>query len=122
MPNIPEIRSMFFKTLKLYNKKRKKCAKKIKEAALAKLDDLRSSDPQAYWKLLKSLKDNSQSGANDISMEDWVMHFQNLNNSATDNSSKNSILKKLQQLEKQKDFNEMNFIIKENVIMKCIKK
>ena len=79
-PNIPEVRSMFFKTLKLYNKKRKKCAKRFKEATLAKLDDLRSSDPQAYWKLLKSLKDARQSDANEISMEDWLIHFQNLNN------------------------------------------
>ena len=54
-PNIPEIRGAFFKNLKIYNKERRHKARMFKKNMIDKLDNLRSREPKAYWKLLKLL-------------------------------------------------------------------
>ena len=46
-PNIPETRSQFFKTLKLYTKEWEKASRKYKEKLVAKLEQLKTNNPQA---------------------------------------------------------------------------
>ena len=51
-PNIPNVRTAYNISLATYNKLKKKKKRKFKEYTLRKLDE-----PQAYWKLLNSLKE-----------------------------------------------------------------
>ena len=68
-PNTPEVRKSFFISLKSYNKLRKKKRRQFKEETLRKLDNLRISQPQAYWKLLNSPKEQNSNTEN-ISLEE----------------------------------------------------
>lgn len=120
-PMRTEIRGAFFKALKSYNKERKRKARQFKQQMLLKLDELRSSCPQDYWKLLKSLRDSDKVDEN-IPLQEWSSYFHNLNTCQNRSSRKEEILKKLETLEKDKCFNELDFKISESEVRKALKK
>ena len=59
-PNKPEIRRCFFLNLKIYNKARKHKMRQFQDRTLQQLDELCENQPQAYWKLLNSLKESKK--------------------------------------------------------------
>jgi hypothetical protein len=122
-PHDTQIRGYFFKTLKIYNKTRKKKARQFKEKTLAELDELKCSNPQAYWKLLSTLKGFKKTNESNISLEQWELHFKELNtdNRAGENVQKLHIERELGEMEKQKCFNELNFKITDREILQCLK-
>jgi hypothetical protein len=74
-PNTPEIRSHFFCNLKRFNKIRKQTYRKFKQNMVSKLENLRTADPQEYWKLLKTMKEIKQSPGEDIPLKEWESYF-----------------------------------------------
>ena len=56
-PRVPVIKGNFFRSLKNYNKTRKKKCREFKQKVMQKLDDLRDKHPQKYWQLQISFKD-----------------------------------------------------------------
>ena len=120
-PKDPFIRGAFFKNLKHYNKSRKRQARKFKEGMLRKLDELRDSKPQEYWKLLKKLKD-TKDDSNDISLEEFRQYFKNLNEqSGLEPRQKQNISKLLAEMEKEHHFDEMDFEITEKEVRDSLK-
>ena len=116
-PNLPETRRGFYVRLKTYKKLKKLKIRKFKEKTLSKLDSLREYDPQAYWKLLDSLKESKQS--NHIPSEEWEMYFRKLNTPSTIVSEE--FKQKLMDLEKLKIFNKLDFRISNIEITQAIK-
>ena len=121
-PNTPSIRRAFFRSLKLYNKTRKYKARKFKEKLLTQLEDLRSNNPQAYWKLLQELKEETdQTKSSQIPLKEWEIYFKNLNQDKN-NEFNTNLMKELREIEKENVFNETDFTIKASEISTCIKK
>ena len=79
-PNDPIIRGSFFKFRKLYNKNCKKKCKEFKSSLITQLDNMYEKDPEAYWKLLKDLKEDSKATdtSTAISVDEWHKHFSDL--------------------------------------------
>lgn len=121
-PNVPEIRGSFFKTLKQYNKIRKKKCRQFKQKMLDKLDALKVNDPKSYWNLLNTLKSKTEECDN-IDIIEWKSYFTELNRKTSDDlgERRQTIIKDLAELEKSKCFNELSFRFSENEISKCIK-
>ena len=120
-PRDPYIRGAFFKNLKLYNKSRKRQARKFKEGMLQKLDELRDTKPQEYWKLLKKLKE-TKDDSNDISLEEFRQYFNNLNEqSSLEPKQKQNIADLLVEMEKEHYFDEMDFEIAEKEVRESLK-
>ena len=82
-PNCTEIRGSFFKTLKFYNKERKRKRREFKQMMLDRLDLLRDNNPKEYWKLLQSMKQDETNSSN-IGLEEWRIYLLDL--SCTDNN------------------------------------
>ena len=80
-PNAPPVRRAFFISMKVYNKTRKWKARQFRENLITKLDDLKTSNPQSYWKLLESLKDDKykDNTAENIEMAEWELYLKKLN-------------------------------------------
>ena len=112
---------MYFKTLKLYNKKRKAEFRKFKQNTITQLEDMRISDPQAYWKLLQKMKDVKKNPCEEFSLKEWEMYFKDLNNPGRNNNS-DVESKLLEEVEKEVYFNELDFKITEKEVTGCIKK
>ena len=121
-PNTPEVRGLFFRTMKTYNKKRKLAHRDFKKQMVSKLDDLRCSDPQAYWKLLKEMKGVSTNPNEKIPLSEWQVYFKDLNQPIKNTNGAKITISDLEKLEKVPNFNEMNFKITPVEIMKSIKK
>ena len=122
-PRTPSVRRYFFYSLKVYNKMRKKKARQYKEKIIDELDELRSSNPQSYWKLLNSLKDSCEKDnpADNISISEWEVYYKNLNKSKTC-TNQTKIATELQKLEAQPCFNELDFKIKTSELIQAIKR
>ena len=86
---------------------------------MRQLNELRTSNPSHYWKLLSHLKESfTEQKASKISLIEWESYFKKLNSSPIEDKD---IEQKLKLLETQKQFNTTDFTIKESEIMKCIK-
>lgn len=122
----PFIRGSFFKCLKEYRKLRRSKIRKHKQDILDKLDHLQENDPKSYWKLLDQLKSESNNPCDNqlehhISPEKWKDYFENLN-SVNNNDHESEIMKmKLKELKKGSSFNELDYIISSEEILKAIK-
>ena len=118
--NIPEIRRVFFVTLKMYNKKRKIEHRKFTQNMMDQLNKLRTSNPQAYWKLLKNMNNDSANPSDKIKLQEWELYFRNLNKPTITQDDTN-IKQRLKELEKTECFNEMDFKLSEKEVAKCMK-
>ena len=116
---IPEIRRVFFKTLKMYNKKRKITHRQYTQTLMNQLNNLRSSDPQAYWKLLKTMNNDISNPSVNIKLQEWELYFKDLNSHDLTHDNKD-IMQKIENLERIECFNEMDFRFTEKEITKCI--
>ena len=120
-PYIPEVRKAYYNTLKLYNKERKRKRRIYRQNMINKLDSLRSSDPKAFWSLLKVLKEENVDEDNCISIDAWKDYFQRLTDS-NEVKARKSIIQKLTALENEPSFNELNFMISEKETSKALNK
>ena len=86
------------------------------------LDNLKDNNPEAYWKLLRNLKNDKLDDKNtQISLNEWEVYFKYLNKPKY-NDSQLLTLNKLKELEKQIIFNETDYAITTKEISKCISK
>ena len=119
--NDPYIRSSFYKTLKEFRKLRKKKCREYRQEILNKLDSMLENNPSAYWKLLDELKgsDKKKSKSEAISSSNWLKHFSSLNEQTL--TPNIEFEDKLQYLEQEKVFNELDYLFSEKEILKGIK-
>lgn len=78
-PFDPGIKGSYFKLYREYNKMRKFKKRTFKQNILNQLDELQSSDPKAYWKLIDSLKENKNDSQSFIDPNIWENYFKALN-------------------------------------------
>ena len=113
----PQVRSQYFSSLNQYRKLRKMKSRQYRQEIINKLDSLYESNPKEYWKLLDQLKSKDNSFSEDASHvpeNEWYDYFKHLNEDTfTD--------KLLNDLEKDKIFNELDYIISQEEILKAIK-
>lgn len=82
------------------------------------------TDPKQYWKLIKSLKEDSESDStNSVEPEQWFQYFTELNQKPSSIESKlNYINSKVIDMENMKIFCELNFLISSKEISDGISK
>ena len=80
-PFIRSPRDSYFKCYRQYRKLVKYKKKSFTQTVISQLDDLETKDPKTYWKLVNSLKEDSQSDSPEKSIESdtWYNYFENLN-------------------------------------------
>ncbi|MCG8046148.1 MAG: reverse transcriptase domain-containing protein [Candidatus Thiodiazotropha endolucinida] len=119
--NDPYIRSSFYKTLKEFRKLRKQKRRQYRQEILNKLDSMLENNPSAYWKLLDELKDDNKNHnkGEAISSSDWLKHFSSLNDQTI--TPNTDFKDKLEYLEKEKVFNELDYLLSEKEILNGIK-
>ena len=71
---------LFFKYRKLYSRCCKRKLKEFKTTLITQIDNLYENDPEAYWKLIKDSKEESNVSdpSQSIAADDWLQHFSNL--------------------------------------------
>jgi len=87
-PSNPDIRGRFFKSKKEYKKLLKKKKRDFHQQIMDQLSSLRERNPSAFWNLINKLKPGKPNDDNQITEEEWVNHFKNLDkfpDSSTDN-------------------------------------
>jgi hypothetical protein len=122
-PSDPQIRSRYFRALKLYRKNCKKQCRLHKQQLITQLDNLYESHPKAYWELVKKLReDNDSNNSAKISPTAWLQHFQSLGQKENFKMplKLNTVNEELSTLENSKNFTELDFKITESEIMKGI--
>lgn len=120
----PIVRGNFFKQLKCYRKLRKLKIRSFKNNLINKLEELHEENPKAYWALLDQLKYDEKKNKRDethVNTETWYEYFKDLNSDKTPNEDKLRIAEKLNVLEKETIFNELDYTITKNEISKAIK-
>ena len=121
----PFIRGSFYKCLKSYRKIRRSKIRKFKQDILDKLDNLQENDPKSYWKLLDELKNktnnNKEKPENNISPKEWKEYFENLNTIKYQNQELEEMKQKLNSVENDTVFNELDYTISSDEISKAIK-
>lgn len=124
-PKNAQVRQSFFYKLKQYRKLNKKTKRKYSHQLLSEMKNLENDNPKMYWELLEKLK--SISGPNKdqidkISLKEWTEHFTKLNTQTISNEQEKVMQTKLEKLEKHEIFNELSFKIKEDEILKVVRK
>ena len=77
-PYDPQIRGSYFLCLKSYRKLCKQKHRQFRHDLINQLETLHDTNPQAYWKLLKNLKGDSEENVTKIDPLEWLTHFKNL--------------------------------------------
>ena len=99
--------------------------RKFKQDILDKLDNLQKNDPKSYWELLEELKNktnnNIKKPENNISPKEWKEYFENLNTIQYQNQELEQMKQKLNSIEKDVIFNELDYTISPDEISKAIK-
>ncbi len=110
-PSDPSIRNSFYKTLKDYNRARKFKYKQYKLQLLEKLDNLKETDPKAFWNIINQMnEDNHKDLAGQISHYSWHDYFLNLNKKECELPDENVFIAEIETLKTDtghsKHFNE----------------
>ena len=103
-PFDPIVRGAYFKCYREYNKLRKYKKRNFRQTILDSRDQLRDTDPKKYWKLIESLKEDSESDStNSVEPEQWFQYFTELNQQPSSIESKlnyiNSKVKDMENME-----------------------
>ena len=108
-PSDPFVRGSYYKFRKLYVKSCKLKRKEYKSQIIDKLEQLHEHEPKAYWKLLEDLKSEAEP---QISPEERVDNFSNLNTLNDKFKVRvDQISELLAQKEKLKTFSNLDFYI-----------
>ena len=124
-PGNTHLRSIFFKAKKQYRQMLKHSKSMFKQDLAKKLENASQNDPKTYWKLLEALKKSDSNNGNEespISPGDWVKHFQELfkPHSHVNTKEEKELLQELDNLEKNKVFNELSFRITLNEVGEAV--
>ena len=123
-PNDPTIRGSFFKFRKLYNRCCKKKCKEFKTTLITQLDNMYENDPEAYWKLLKGLKEESNVSdpSQSIAAEDWLQHFSSLYDIKQSFANKNERFEKsLDSISHLRTFSDLDIRITNKEVLLAIR-
>lgn len=112
-PNDSYVRNHFYKLNRLYTKTRKAKKREFKKSILQEIECLHENNPKLYWKLINDLQnDSAAKSENNISPTQWLNHFQDLNSLKSEFTDRlNELNEKLNDAEKSKCFNELDFPI-----------
>ena len=123
-PNNCYLRGLLFKAKKQYKKFVKKEKQKYKEALLQKILHLQERDPKLYWKMvseLRKLETKDTDNTLNIDAADWEIYYRQLLNEKKVPEWDAKIIPKLDKLESEKYFSELDFGISKNEVMNAIK-
>ena len=123
-PNDPTIRGSFFKFRKLYNRCCKKKCKEFKTTLITQLDNMYENDPEAYWKLLKGLKEESNVSdpSQSVAAEDWLQHFSSLYDIKQSFANKNEQFEKsLDSISHLRTFSDLDIRITNKEVLLAIR-
>lgn len=118
----PLVRGSYFSALKHYRKARRAKIRNHKQNVLDELDEIKDKNPKLYWELLNKFfreEDNQENCSENISAEEWLKYFKDLNSSKTNNNSNIDVL--LELAENKKIFNELDNKITEKEVLHAIK-
>lgn len=119
-PHDPITRRNYFRLLRLYRKNCKGASRNFKTKLINKLDMLYSNNPSEYWQLLNSLKGTDNTMLH-VEKNKLLDHYQQLNHMSMPLQAVHlDILTKLNDLEKQKNFSELDFKITDKEINDAI--
>lgn len=114
-----ELRGLRKRYKKLLNSKKREFRLNI----LTKMEDLRTSNPNQYWKLFEELKGVARNDSPDISPEQWIQHFSEALNGESGEEDTEFIKLARDKIEVDGPgiFNELCFSIREQEIREGIK-
>ena len=124
-PNNCYLRGLVFTKMKQYKKIIKAEKRKYKDILLNKILNLKDKNPKSYWKLVKELRSlecNSKDDTPNIDATDWLKYYQQLLNENDVSSWDEEIIDKLNELELDKCFSELDFRVNESEIVQAIKR
>lgn len=111
----PIVRGAYFKCYREYNKLGKYKKRNFRQTILDSLDQLRYTDPKKYWKLIKSVKEDSESDStNSVAPEQWFQYFTKLNKKPSFIESKLNYMyinSKVKDMENMKTICKLYFLI-----------
>ncbi|CAG2219500.1 unnamed protein product [Mytilus edulis] len=123
-PYDPLVRGHYYKLNKQYSKLRKFKYKEYKKSLVEQLQNLHDDNPKSYWKLINDLKNNdNKDHSSAVAPSVWVSHFNGLyqlHESFKERVAK--LEKKLDNLEKNVCFNNLDKLITEKEISFAISK
>ena len=121
-PSDPTVKGHYYKILRQYSKARKIKYREYKQSLLRQIESLYEKNPKKYWQLIDELHEketNENSSA--ISPSVWLNHFQNLNELKVEFKEQlENLERKLNLLEKEKCFTELDMKITETEISNAI--
>ena len=122
-----EVRIRYFRKFREYKKLIKYKRRKYKEHLTEILSKTMETDPQAAWKVIHELKNESlpSDKAEKINRTQWYSHFRDLlksDNSEMDNKRQHQIKNELQDFENAEQLGNLDYDITENEIMNACKK
>jgi len=115
--NNKEIRVKYYNMLKNYKRQCKKEERNYKTKIINMMDNLHTTNPKGYWKLVEEITDKRKKIKTDIEIEKLYNHYKNMNTSI--NISNTNTLELLE--ESEKSFSELDFIITESEVQRTIK-
>ena len=121
-----ELRIRYYKKFKEYKKLIKYKRKKYRENLTEMLDRTMEADPQAAWKIINELKNESlpKDKAEKINRTQWFSHFKDLLNSneyQIDNERQNQIRDELLEFEKTEQLGNLDYDITEQELFNACK-
>ena len=122
-----EVRIRYFRKFREYKKLIKYKRRKYRENLTEILSKTMETDPQAAWKVIHELKNESlpSDKAEKINRTQWYTHYRDLlksDNSEMDNKRQHQIKDELQDFENAEQLDNLDYDITENEIMNAYKK
>ena len=124
-PKDSSVKNHYYKLYREYRKLRKYKNRQFKQTILNQLESLHDNNPKLYWNLMNDLRGSKESDQKSSAVEPsaWVSHFTNLNQTREHFGPRlQEIKKSLDSLEKEKIFNELDYLISTDEINKAISK
>jgi exonuclease III len=118
------LRLDYFNCLRKYKKLCKMKKKQYNMNIICQLDELRDKNPNAYWKLLTHLKQETNEHnepSSKIDLSTWETHFKTLNADDTNSINRAKSEAELAMLEHTKEFSESDFKFTETEVRAAIK-
>ena len=120
-PRDPILKGTYYKMLRTYKQKCKHDHRLYKSKLISQLDELQSTDPKSYWKLVDKLTGKVE---DEVTPEPGSLynHFCDMNKGEVPlTPDRANICRKLNELEEIHTFNELDFYITPKEIVRAIK-
>ena len=117
-----QVRQNFFKHKKIYKKLIKRSKKLYKQQCVDQLENMVSSNPKDYWKLLNNMKNEEKKNQGEVEyipLDAWFNHFKQLSRSHEDDPD---LDQKLKNEEVLPHFSDLDYRISEDEVRAAVKK